>query len=67
MKIEINFDALTEAELLEATVVLKALSNYAYTKRYAMQLRLKGNITLALSLEKSCDELYDTLPEWARW
>lgn len=43
------------------------LARYARYKAGAMRARLHGNIPAALSGERECERIYDTLPYWARW
>lgn len=44
-----------------------SLAEYAYHKAHAMNYRKKGQINDALYFEKKCDEIYNQLPEYARW
>ncbi len=72
-----NMDAMDEADLItwasenlqplyHAETVAK-LRHYAVSKAAATVHRLSGNIALAEPLEKLCQRIYDSLPQWARW
>lgn len=43
------------------------LANYAANKATAMRCRAQGEIEVALSYERICDNIYSGLPEAARW
>lgn len=62
-----NLDGMTPDELTEASESFRMLSLYASNKARAMRERGNGNITHALSLEASCDRIYQTLPQSYRW
>jgi len=62
-----NLDAMTSDELTEASDAFRMLSLYAAKKARAMRERGNGNITSALSIEASCDRIYQTLPQSYRW
>ena len=51
----------------ELADVLRKLAGYAIRKSLAMQDRLDGHIQDALCRERAMDEIYQTLPKWARW
>lgn len=44
----------------------RQLSNYSEAKADAMECRGKGNIALALEFEATCDQIYESLPSWAK-
>ena len=46
---------------------LKGLTNYAANKATAMRCRTAGDIVGAQNYERICDNIYDKLPEYARW
>lgn len=64
-----NLDGLSidPAELDTAADVFDRLASYARTKAKAMRHRSKGDINTATKFEDSCEQLYKSLPEWARW
>ena len=43
------------------------LASYCEAKAAAISYRKKGDINLAIKLEKHCDTIFKQLPEWARW
>lgn len=45
----------------------KNLARYCEAKEDAMCLRLYGKVQDAIKLERVCEEIYETLPSWARW
>lgn len=64
----INLDGFaTVKEAAQAAQVLLKLSDYAKVKALAMRHRSEGYVTVALKLERRCEEIYKSLPEWARW
>jgi hypothetical protein len=48
-------------------IYLSNLANYASALLEARNLRLAGKIQDALELEAFCDEVYDHLPQKAKW
>ena len=44
-----------------------ALMRYAYNKGTAMRCRLRGDIVAAGIYERICQDIYERLPEFARW
>jgi hypothetical protein len=62
-----NLDCDDDKDLEELGRVMRALGDYAHKKATAMQARRAGAIDSALGFERSCDRLYESLPEWARW
>lgn len=62
-----NLDAMTPDELREASEAFRMLSLYASKKARAMRERGNGNITSALSIEASCERIYQTLTQSYRW
>jgi hypothetical protein len=65
--LNINLDHMSAADLRAFAVATITLSDYAMTKAFAQEARLKGEIASAMTLESRCDDLYGTLPAWARW
>lgn len=51
----------------ECVIHVVNLADYALQKAEAQACRAIGEIELALSLEKNCDEIYSKLPKFARW
>ena len=49
------------------TITAKDLGHYAANKATAMSCRLAGNIDTALMYERIADDIYRTLPYYARW
>jgi hypothetical protein len=49
---------------IRATIELRC---YGWNKLAAMKLRANGDIDSALRYECICDEIYNRLPEWAKW
>lgn len=47
--------------------VTRDLGCYASNKATAMKCRLAGTIESALIYERICEDIYNRLPEWARW
>lgn len=47
--------------------VTKDLGHYACNRAVAINCRLKGEIQTAQIYETICDQIYDRLPQWARW
>ena len=43
------------------------LQRYATTTSRAMWHRLRGNIQQATAHESDCEQIYNSLPKWARW
>ena len=43
------------------------LAAYAVNKATAMSCRIRGDIRAALIYEKICEDIYDGLPDSARW
>ena len=62
-----NLDAMDESELLGARDTFITLANYCTRKRRAMEFRVAGRIAAAQLYEQECQEIYDSLPDWARW
>jgi hypothetical protein len=46
---------------------VRMLKQYADNKVTAMMLRERGTIAEAMRYEKIADEIYDRLPEYAKW
>jgi hypothetical protein len=52
----------------EGTVTAaRALANYASNKATAMQCRARGDLHAALLYEGICDNIFESLPDYARW
>jgi hypothetical protein len=47
--------------------VVKGLGAYAINKAVAIQAREDGRINTALKYERICENIFNKLPEWARW
>ena len=47
--------------------IANGLSGYAWNKHTAIACRQAGEIRSALIYEQICDQVYDRLPEIARW
>ena len=47
--------------------VFRKLAEYARMKNLAMRQRLLGKVQAALMCEQRLQDLYEALPEWARW
>jgi hypothetical protein len=47
--------------------VVRILNSYAWSKLSAIELRRTGRIADALSCERRCESLYNSLPRYARW
>ncbi len=47
--------------------IVRNLSQYAINKATSMTHRLKGEIPEALMFEQYADNIYNRLPEFARW
>jgi hypothetical protein len=64
-----NLDDLSidPADYDRAAQVFDALARYASLKASAMRTRLAGRINPALRMEERLEEIYASLPEWARW
>lgn len=62
-----NMDGMDASELSVLSLVLEELSCYARLKCHAMEKRAAGEITLALQHEGNCEEIYNQLPQWAKW
>ena len=43
------------------------LGGYATRKAMAMNYRARGNIAGAIRHERICDQIYDKLPDYAKW
>jgi flagellar biosynthesis GTPase FlhF len=43
------------------------LANYAANKATAMSLRLAGKISAAMTYERICEDIYETLPNEVKW
>ncbi len=52
---------------LEASRVLRILSQYCEHKAYAIQARLIGKIDVAVKWENANEVRYKLLPQWAKW
>jgi hypothetical protein len=70
-----NFDAVNSVaeceahrhDLWELEEGIARLTLYVESKRAAVQFRLAGNIPEALKCERTCQEIFEQLPKWARW
>ena len=64
-----NLDGLTTdpAQMREAARALALLGRYAGYKAEAMMFRQMGHISVAQQFESRMEEIYNELPEWARW
>lgn len=62
-----NLDSMDRTELAELSHVFAILANYANNKSNAMLWRSRGAIDAALRHERSADNCYHNLPQWARW
>lgn len=65
-----NLDTLSPEELF--TIVNDGDRNvyvrrYALYKQWAIEARKRGETASALSLEASCDAIYEKIPEEERW
>jgi hypothetical protein len=49
------------------TIIAGNLGAYAANKSAAMGCRERGDVSAALSYERICDSIYDTLPADCRW
>ena len=47
--------------------VQQHLRDYAILKQAAIQFREKGSVQTAIDLERQCQNIYENLPQWARW
>lgn len=56
-----------ETEPVQAYRVLQGLCAYVRSKRSAMTHRSNGRIRIAMALEAQCEDVYQTLPQGARW
>jgi hypothetical protein len=65
MELAANLDSMSPGELTEYARAMDTLAEYARTKAQAMQYRAKGDV-MALLPESRCNELYDSLPAWAK-
>ncbi len=54
-------------EYSRAADTLELIALYMRLKGRAKSARIAGKINDALAHESSCDELYQSLPVWARW
>lgn len=54
-------------EYYRAEQVLLTLANYMNKRGKAKHYRLIGEITIAKAYEQDCENLYESLPHWARW
>ena len=45
----------------------ESIGHYACNKSVAMDCRLRGDIQAALIYEHICENIYDRLPDYARW
>lgn len=72
---KINLDDYTDFnELFDISYVLQNLASYGYSKARQMQIKKMieqgGNQSLlasALEYENTCNSIYKTLPDWAKW
>jgi len=48
-------------------VAIRHLRNYAINKAVAIGLRLDGNTQDALLYERICQDIYEDIPEFAKW
>lgn len=64
-----NLDALTVEQLREYAEgeANDSLRFYAFTKARAIEFRLSGQISNALSLEAECEQLYRGIPSNRKW
>lgn len=67
MNIDINPDAMTEADLEQLETIALNLADYAKVKLAAMRARKFGRIDRALSMEAQCEAIYARLPASVRW
>lgn len=49
------------------TTLANKLAAYALNKACAMQLRLEGKISQAVTYEEGCDIIYSQIPDDLRW
>jgi len=65
----INLDEHTidPAELREVADTLIKLAMYARLKANAMEQRSTGRMRNAEQLETRCENIYQKLPDWAKW
>lgn len=67
----VNVDCATDDELTDiASRIIPVhgeVARYAELKIAARAARLEGNIARAVFIEEKCEDLYNTMPAWARW
>ena len=64
---EVSLDPYKEKANKEYYNAAYAVAEYAKNKAWAATHRENGDIAKALELEALADDIYDTLPEFARW
>ena len=62
-----NLDDQWAVDLLNVSKVLHALGSYTELRAQAMWYREGGQVEHAATLEASADDLYENLPQWAKW
>jgi hypothetical protein len=67
--LDINLDAINdEKELKEIGKTYLLLAQYAQNKATAVRLRKEGNITVALAMEETCNNIYKLIPDnYKQW
>lgn len=63
----LNLDCMTLEEVDELHKHLMNLVVYTMQKATAMRRRLNGDILVALELERTCETIYDQLPDNWKW
>lgn len=62
-----NLDAMSMDDLEDTKQALRTLAEYINLKQLAHCCRVGGMIAKAIRYEREMDELYDSLPVWAKW
>lgn len=62
-----NLDDSNEDHLNEFLAAYLTLHTYTHLKLKSMKLRLQGEIEKAQFIEIGMENLYQSLPKWARW
>ena len=56
-----------QAEFRELSRVFLALAHYCDSTKAARDFRVAGRVSTAQALDQHADEIYRSLPDWARW
>ena len=62
-----NLQELSKTFTGDDSRIARKLSSYARWKAQAMRYRLSGQIVSAKCIEDVCDQIYKSLPNYARW